>query len=181
MDCFGPFHVKERKSGLKKFGVIPTCLYSREIHLEVLDDMTADALINALRCVICIRGPIRSINCDNGTNFVGASNELSKELKAVDSNSQIGRYFQQTQISFMFNAPNISHAGGVWERQIRNVRAIFNGMIATKYNKSAGGNDRSQQSATDSSRHKQPTEDCANAKPFYYNEGTRHPTSTREV
>jgi len=49
---------------------------SRAIHLEILDDMTTDAFINALRCLIAIRGPIRQLRSDRGTNFVGAFKEL---------------------------------------------------------------------------------------------------------
>ncbi|XP_067947248.1 uncharacterized protein [Watersipora subatra] len=134
MDCFGPFHIKDKRTELKKYGLILTCLYSRAIHIETLDDLSADALINALRCFICIRGPVKTIRCDNGTNFVGASNEFAKELEKLDSKSYLGRYFQQAQINFEFNVPNASHAGGIWERQIRNVRAVLNGMIAGKYN-----------------------------------------------
>ncbi|XP_067950007.1 uncharacterized protein [Watersipora subatra] len=134
MDCFDPFHIKDKRTELKKYGLILTCLYSRAIHIETLDDLSADALINALRCFICIRGPVKTIICDNGTNFVGASNEFAKELEKLDSKSYLGRYFQQAQINFEFNVLNASHAGGVWEQQIWNVRAVLSGMIVRKYN-----------------------------------------------
>ena len=46
--------------------------------------MSADSLIQALRCFVAPRGPVQTICCDNGTNFVGAKNELERELKATD-------------------------------------------------------------------------------------------------
>lgn len=45
---------------------------SRAIHIEMLDDLTTDAFINALHAFIAIRGNIRQLRCDQGTNFVGA-------------------------------------------------------------------------------------------------------------
>lgn len=135
MDCFGPFVVKERRSDIKRWGLLLTCLYSRAVHVEILDDMTTDSLINALRCFICLRGTIKTIYCDRGTNFVGASNVLQKELESMDPESPLGKYLKDRQIEFKFNAPHASHAGGVWERQIRSIRAVLNGMMSGKYNR----------------------------------------------
>ncbi len=72
IDCFGPFYVKEARKELKKYGLIFTCMCSRAIHIEMLDDLTTDAFINALRGFIAIRGHVRQLRCDQGTNFVGA-------------------------------------------------------------------------------------------------------------
>jgi hypothetical protein len=101
-------------------------MYSRAIHVEILDDMTTDALLNALRCFICIRGAVRSIYCDRGTNIIGAKNELAKEMQETDP--RIAKFFQDNEIIFKVNPPQASHAGGVWERQIRNIRSVLNGM-----------------------------------------------------
>lgn len=133
IDCFGPFLVKERRSEVKRWGLLLTCLYSRAVHVEVLVDMSTDSLINALRCFICLRGNVKTIYCDHGTNFIGASNELHKELQAMDANSSVTKYLRENQIDFKLNAPLASHAGGVWERQIRNIRAVLNGMMSGKY------------------------------------------------
>ena len=81
MDCFGPFTVKERRKELKRYAVIFTCMSSRAVHIEQLDDMTTDAFINALRCFTAIRWPIQQIRSDQGSNCVGARNELAKAMK----------------------------------------------------------------------------------------------------
>ena len=47
--------------------------------------MTTDAFINALRCFTAIRGPIQQLRSDQGSNFVGARNELSKAMKELDN------------------------------------------------------------------------------------------------
>ena len=81
MDCFGPFLVKKGRKEYKRYGLIFTCLSSRAVHIEMLEDLTTDMFINALRCFISLRGAIRQLHCDCGTNFVGARNELKEALK----------------------------------------------------------------------------------------------------
>merc|ERR1712015_208641 len=62
IDVFGPFHVKHGKvtrynTGKRKVWVLLfTCLYSRAVHLELLDSMDTTAFINALVRFEAVRG-----------------------------------------------------------------------------------------------------------------------------
>ena len=127
-DCFGPFYVKERRKELKKYGVLFTCLNSRAIHLEMLDDMTSDSFINSLRCLVALRGPISTLKSDRGSNFVGASNELKRCLTELDY-PKVALFLSKSQCVFSFNTPSSSHMGGSWERMIRTTRQIINGIL----------------------------------------------------
>ncbi len=113
IDCFGPFIVKEGRKELKRYGLLFTCLCSRAVHIETLDDLTADAFMNALRVFIAIRGPVRQLRCDQGTNFMGARREFSELLKGMDQER-----LRAISCEFVVNVPSASHMGGVWERQI---------------------------------------------------------------
>ena len=84
VDYFGPFVIKEGSKELKRYGVLFTCLASRAIHLEVSASLETDSFINALRRFINRRGPVRTIRCDQGSNLMGAKNELEKALSSVD-------------------------------------------------------------------------------------------------
>lgn len=64
-----------------------------------------------------------------GTKFVGAKNELKKALKQCDTKA-LEFFLADKQCEFIFNAPSASHAGGVWERQIRTIRNVLNITIA---------------------------------------------------
>ena len=128
MDCFGPFIVREGRKDLKRYAVIFTCMSSRAVHIEELDDMTTDAFINALRCFMAIRGPVRQLRSDQGTNFVGARNELASALKELD-NDRIRSRLLENRCDFVMNVPYSSHCGGVWERQIRTTRSILNTVL----------------------------------------------------
>lgn len=129
MDVFGPFPIKKGRKEHKRYGLIFTCFCSRAIHVEMLDDLSTDAFINGLRCFIALRGSVRHIKCDQGTNFIGAKNELNTALKEMDA-ERLTTFLAENQCDFVLNAPHASHAGGVWERQIRTIRNVLNSTLS---------------------------------------------------
>ena len=71
------------------------------------------------------------LRCDQGTNFIGAQNELSDSLSVLDED-KLSQYLCEQgcdYIKFLFNPPAASHSGGVWERQIRTVRNVLSGLL----------------------------------------------------
>lgn len=52
---------------------------TRTVHIEVVCDLTTDALIAAVLLMISRRGIPKAIYPDNGTNMVGAKNILSNQ------------------------------------------------------------------------------------------------------
>ncbi|CAI5660438.1 unnamed protein product [Oreochromis niloticus] len=129
VDVFGPFYTKQGQREWKRYGLLFTCLSSRAAHIEMLEDLSTDAFINALRCFIAIRGTVRQIRSDQGTNFVGAKNEFKKGLLELDK-EMISTYLAKNQCDFQMNVPEASHRGGVWERQIRTVRNVMSSVLA---------------------------------------------------
>ena len=74
------------------------------------------------------RGQPEELLSDNGTNFIGANAELKKAL--ADLNQQdISHFCVNHGTKWSFNPPAASHFGGIWERQIRTIRKIFNAML----------------------------------------------------
>jgi len=124
LDCFGPFIVKEGRKELKRYGLLFTCLCCRAVHIELPDDLTTDAFMNALRTFISITGPVRQLRCDQGTNFVGARRVFSELLKGMDQEQQ-----RKIGCEFVMNVPSASHMGGIWEHQIRTIRSILTVML----------------------------------------------------
>ena len=133
VDMFGPFHIKERRNTLKCYGVLFTCLVSRAIHIEMTKTMDTDSFILALRHFIARRGNVRSIRCDNGSNFVGAERKLAKSSEEMDHRKI--KHFMLNQktdwIVWKRNPPMASHMGGIWERQIRSARNILASLLRT--------------------------------------------------
>lgn len=127
MDVFGPFEVKDRRSVIKRYGLLFTCLYSRACHIETLYELTTASFINALRRFIAIRGNVTTLFSDNGTNFIGARNLFEREILQV-KDAQLKEYLLSNRIEFKTNVPHASEKGGAWERTIRSARAVLNGM-----------------------------------------------------
>ncbi|KAL7849468.1 hypothetical protein SRHO_G00210910 [Serrasalmus rhombeus] len=94
----------------------------------MLDDLSTDAFINALRCFIAIRGAVCLIKSDQGRNFIGAKNEFKETLKEIDQ-EKLAAFLVDNQCDFNMNAPYSSHVGGVWERKIRTVRSLLSSTL----------------------------------------------------
>ena len=102
---------------MKKYCALFTSFASRAVHLEVT---------NALDTV-------RSIRSDNGTNFVGAPNELRKALDETN-HEQVKHYLQKNGsvwVTWENNPRTASHFGGIWEHQIRTIIAILDALLKT--------------------------------------------------
>ena len=125
IDYFGPFMVKQKRSLVKRYGVIFTCLAVRAIHIEVASSLETDTFILALRRFIARRGQVKRIYSDNGTNLVGGEREL-REAIAQWNNEKIHNCLIQREIEWHFSPPLASHYGGTWERCIRTIRKVLN-------------------------------------------------------
>ena len=100
VDYFWHFLVTQRRSKVKRYGCIFTCLTVRAVHLEISHNLTTDSFINALRRFLARRGPPEQFYSDNGTNLVGATRLLRQAL----------RNWNQYQISDYSTAINIATA-----------------------------------------------------------------------
>ena len=127
VDCFGPFCVKRARSVVKRYGCIFTCMTTRAIHIEVLESLDTDSFVNALRRFIARRGQPKSITSDNGGNFVSGNKELTAGLKEL-SQDKIRATLLGKGIVWKFTPPHSSHMGGIWERQIRSIRKVLQGV-----------------------------------------------------
>ena len=131
LDLFGAIKVKEGRTILKKYGAIFTCLSSRAVHVEMVSSLETDTFIQALIRFIGRRGEVRQIRCDNGSNFVGAENELREAMKEMD-HEKIRAFMTENGgdwIVWEKNTPSASHMGGVWERQIRTIKSVLMSLI----------------------------------------------------
>ena len=128
VDYFGPFDAKLGRKSVKRFGVLFTCMVSRAIHLELAPALDTSAFIHALRRFLSRRGPAKAFYSDNGTNFVGAVNELKRAQREMDGGA-VQRWLANEGCEWHFNPPSASHMGGAWERAIATVRQVLYGVM----------------------------------------------------
>lgn len=131
LDVFGPWTVTTRRTRggaaeSKRWAVIFACLSTRAVHLEVIESMSTSSFINAMRRFLSIRGPVKHLRSDRGTNFIGAC----RELQINTDDPEIKNYLQEQGCTWTFNAPHSSHMGGAWERLIGVARRILDGLLA---------------------------------------------------
>ncbi|WKY01360.1 hypothetical protein Q1695_015398 [Nippostrongylus brasiliensis] len=69
LDYFGPLTVSNAGNTEKCYGIIITCLVTRLVHLEVVQDATSAAFLQALRRFFARRGAPRTITSDNAPTF----------------------------------------------------------------------------------------------------------------
>ena len=126
-DVFGPIPVKSGRKERKCWALLCTCMTTRGVHIELLESLSTDSLINAIRRVAARRGEIRQVRSDNGTNMCGADRELREALSELDP-EELQRAARPHGIDWVFNPPHGSHFSGSVERQIRSVRKIWRSM-----------------------------------------------------
>jgi transposase InsO family protein len=123
-DCFGPIMVKVNRSQAKRYGCLFTCFTTRAVHVEVLSSLDTDSMINALRRFISRRGRPSKLWSDNGTNYVGCYNELSRNLKELN-NGKLYDFCTKQNIEWIFNTPCSPHKGGVFERIVKTIKRVL--------------------------------------------------------
>ena len=85
VDMFGPFMIKHRRSQVKHYRVMFTCMSFRAVHIEITPSLDTDSFILALRRLIARRGDVQTIFSGNGSSLIGSENELRRALEEMDT------------------------------------------------------------------------------------------------
>ena len=84
VDYAGPLSVRltktRGKGTLKSFICVFVCMATRAVHLEMVEDYTAESFIAAFHRFTARRGHCKKLYSDRGTNFVGADTQLKVML-----------------------------------------------------------------------------------------------------
>ncbi|XP_047992482.1 uncharacterized protein LOC125231164 [Leguminivora glycinivorella] len=124
VDMAGPFMIASKKGRgsrtSKCYLCIFVCLASKAVHLELVSDLSTEAFILALRRFVSRRGKPSAIFCDNGSNFKGANNELSKLVKS--SRQSVTNFANEEGIRFMFSPAYSPNFGGIWEAGVKSAK-----------------------------------------------------------
>ncbi|XP_029055232.2 uncharacterized protein LOC114882514 [Osmia bicornis bicornis] len=126
VDYCGPFFIKEKKfrnqKKLKCYVVVFVCFATKATHLELATDLTTESCLGALKRFLARRGKPRHIYSDNGTNFIGAKNEIVQAQTFLLSNEYKDKFQQfltQENIEWHFSPPRSPHFGGLWEAAVK--------------------------------------------------------------
>ncbi|XP_028398996.1 uncharacterized protein LOC114522501 [Dendronephthya gigantea] len=124
VDLFGPFYLKYgRNKKIKAWGAVFTCTTVRAIHLEIVQDLSTDAFLHALRRFAAHHGWPATVISDNGTSFVGAEKELRELFK--EGRRQMEDFSVSHKFKWLFNTPLSPHQGGVFESMVKQTKSAL--------------------------------------------------------
>ena len=122
LDLMGPFLVKRNgRANHKTWVVIFTCMASRAVHTEIVFNLDASSLLNAINRFTSRRPGLKKLTSDNGSNLRAAAAILKKELRKLNQDLQPG--LKKLGITWEFIPPRNPHRGGVWERVVGLMKA----------------------------------------------------------
>ncbi|XP_075161640.1 uncharacterized protein LOC142234394 [Haematobia irritans] len=106
----------------------PTLSYSERHPIIVpYNNLSTTTFLAAFHRFISRRGCPKTIFSDNGTNFVGASREMEKELRSVlkEGRDKVCSAYQFQQLSWQFIPAGAPHMGGLWEAAVKSFKTHF--------------------------------------------------------
>lgn len=107
VDYFGPLEVAIGRRREKRWVSLFTCLTTRAIHMEIVDSLSADSFIMALKNFTNERHVLpQELHSDNATNFHGAERSLAASSRF-------------SKMKWCYIPPGTPHMGGAWERMVR--------------------------------------------------------------
>lgn len=121
VDCFGHYDVKFGRGKVKRWILLFTCLTFRAVHLEMLNNMSTDECLAAIRRFQARRGRNLQFYSDCGTNFVGADRQLQRDVADM-RRTLCESVAQEFSVKWQFQPAYAPWRGGAWERLIKSIK-----------------------------------------------------------
>ena len=124
LDFAGPIKIKDAKIQ-KVYIAVFVCLATKAIHFEMVSSLNKQDCIMALKRFVARRGKPKKIISDNGSNFIGARNDLMKIQAILGKSNQsesLRMYLSQQGIEWVTIPPRAPHFGGVWEAGVKSMK-----------------------------------------------------------
>ena len=132
IDYFGSCTIKgevQKRARGKCYGVVLVCMTSRDVHVDVSQDYSTDALLQVLRRFLSLRGWPKKIFSDNGTQLVAASKEPYSVVKGLEWN-----FFRNMESSMVQKGSSLLQIDAPWyngatEPLVKTVKHALNAAV----------------------------------------------------
>ena len=131
LDYMGPVVVKADQQKVKRWICLFTCLSTRAVHLEVVEDLSSASFLHVLRRFISRRGKPQKMLSDNASQFgtvAAVIQEAALEDVGLDEKPDTGNildYCSRQGIDWKFISPLAPWQGGIYERMIGLAKTAF--------------------------------------------------------
>ena len=142
IDFFGPLYVKDfsqvtdqspEQIERKVWVCLFTCLTIRAIHLELVEDMSAEELILCLRRFMARRGIPRQIISDNAKQFKATRTVLGKAWGDIMTDDRVSEFTTFQGIEWKFIIELAPWMGGFYERLVGLTKRALRKTIGNKH------------------------------------------------
>lgn len=137
VDYAGPVYTKppvRSKVVLKSYLSIFICMATKAMHIEIVESLSTDSFLAALRRFTSTRGRPTDIYSDCGTNFVGANRAIKEFVQLCatkEHNQKVADSCSSDGIQWHFNPANTPHFGGLWEAGVKSVKYHLNRVMGS--------------------------------------------------
>ena len=120
LDYLGPLYVKENSESVthKVWVCLFTCLAVRAVHLELINDMSAEQFLLCLRRFIARRGKPKEIISDNASQFKLAKSTVDEAWQFATTSPDTQSYLANEEITWSFIIELAPWMGGFYERLV---------------------------------------------------------------
>ncbi len=132
VDFAGPFVIRQgytRKPTLiKTYAAVFVCMCTKAVHLELCTSLSTDDFLATLQRFVARRGCPSHIYSDNGTNFLGAREEireLQKLTESVSTRQAVFNFANSNAIEWHNIHPRAPHFGGLWEAAVKSMKTLL--------------------------------------------------------
>ena len=129
VDYAGPFLLKlgrvRKPMMVKSYLAIFVCFSTKAVHIELVSDLSTEAFLSTLRRFVARRGLPSTVYSDNGSNFIGAHNDLFdlyRFLESSDVLTSIQSFLLSNKISWHHSPERAPHFGGLWEAAVMSTK-----------------------------------------------------------
>ena len=126
VDFAGPLFVRESSSSSSKVWIcLFTCLVTRAIHLDIIEDLSTSTFVRCLKRFTARRGLPHKFLSDNGKTFKAAARFLDLLLK----DNTIKEYLAIKGSQWVFDVEQVPWWGGMFKRMVRSTECCLHKTI----------------------------------------------------
>ena len=132
LDYLGPLYVKTAGDTNKVWICLFTCLITRAVHLEMVQNLSTEEFLMALRRFVAIRGSPEEIISDNAQQFKLANETLKMVWQRIIQCEEVQNYSSDHGIKWKFIVEYAPWMGGFYERLVGLVKRSLRKTIGRK-------------------------------------------------
>ncbi|KAH7716676.1 Pao retrotransposon peptidase family protein [Aphelenchoides avenae] len=116
----------------KLWGCIFTCMATRAVFLQTMEDQTAECFLMAFQTFASHHGLPSSVISDNAPTFLLTAQTLDEVWKICLGEPDVAQYFREAKVEWRTITPYAPWQGGFYERLIQNVKTCLKASIGQR-------------------------------------------------